>query len=129
MKLLLDTHAFLWMHTEPERLRSVHAAVVNSPDPVLLSAVCAWEIAIKASVGRLPLPDPAAEWVPSRTRASGLTPIPIEHADVLAVADLPQIHRDPFDRLLVAQSRALGAPLVTADPIFERYDVECLWIR
>jgi len=115
VRLLLDTHVLLWTQTDPTRLGPVLAVVADPSSELLVSAASAWEIAIKASTGRLPLPDPPLVWVPSRLAALGARAVAVEHADALATAALPPLHRDPFDRLLVAQARRLGARVVTAD--------------
>ena len=127
MGYLLDTHCWLWLQTEPERF----------PDPLLnrladravdlfLSAASAWEIGIKHATGRLVLPEPAAVYVPQGMGRTGTRELPVSYAHALAAADLPPYHRDPFDRLLVAQSRIEGLPLVTADRAIERYEVETI---
>ncbi len=128
MRLLLDTHVFLWLQTEPERLGDYLDLVAGESNDVLVSAASAWEIAIKVSVGRLELPEPPHAYVPDRLRASGLVAMPLTHAHALTVATLPTFadHRDPFDRLLVATARSEGIPVLTADPQFERYEVEVL---
>ncbi len=124
--LLLDTHVFLWLQTEPERL-GAHLPLVETPSTeLLLSAASAWEIAIKSGLGRLALPEPADRYVPTRLRAIGGQAVPIEHSHVLATASLPPIHRDPFDRVLVAQARALEATLITADSQLTGYPVNVL---
>lgn len=128
MRILLDTHVFLWLQVQPERLGDHLAAVADTANERLLSAASSWEIAIKHGLGRLSLPEPPARWVPDRMRAVGATPLAVEHTHALAVADLPVHHRDPFDRLLVAQARALGASLLTADRQLEDYDVDLLMI-
>jgi PIN domain nuclease of toxin-antitoxin system len=128
MRILLDTHVFLWLQVQPERLGDHLAAVADTANERLLSAASSWEIAIKHGLGRLSLPEPPARWVPERMRAVGATPLAVEHTHALAVADLPVHHRDPFDRLLVAQARALGASLLTADRQLEDYDVDLLMI-
>lgn len=126
MRVLLDTHAFLWANSDPGRLEP-HRGVVEDPaNQRLVSAVTSWELAIKVAVGRLVLPDTPTRWVPERLRALAATPLAIDHRHALAVADLPAIHRDPFDRLLVAQARALGVPILTADRVIARYDVKTL---
>ena len=128
MRLLLDTHAFLWLQTEPERLRE-HRAVVEDPDAELLvSAASAWEIAIKHALGRLPLPEPPATYVPTRMQAIRATPLAVQHDHALAVASLPLLHRDPFDRLLVAQALVLGVTILTADSILEQYPARTLLV-
>lgn len=126
-RFLLDTHVWLWLQTTPERLgERTHALLVNRAHDLLLSAASGWEIAVKHGLGRLPLPAPPAIYVPDRMRRSGTTPLPVEHAHVLRVADLPDHHRDPFDRLLVAQSQLLGVPLVTADHQLAAYEIETI---
>ncbi len=128
MRILLDTNAFLWAHTEPERL-GPHLPVVQRASTVrLVSAVVGWEIAIKHGLGRLELPEPPSSWVPSRMRRGAMTTVSIEFAHVLAVGELEDHHRDPFDRLLITQANALGVPILTADRIFDRYDVDTLMI-
>lgn len=121
MRLLLDTHVLLWSQSDPTRLGAALDLVLDLDNELLVSAASAWEIAIKMSTGRLSLPDPPAVWVPSRIAAMGARPVAVEHADALAVADLPSLHRDPFDRLLVVQARRLAATLVTADDQVQAY--------
>ncbi len=128
MRLLLDTHVFLWANAEPARLAEQRAVLADPENELLLSAASAWEIAIKHGLGRLPLPESPVTWVPSRARALGCTLVTIEHQHALAVGQLPPLHRDPFDRLLVAQAAALGATLVTADRILADYPVPTLMV-
>jgi len=129
VQILLDTHVFLWLQAEPERLGH-HLPLVEDPrNDRLVSAASSWEIAIKVAIGRLSLPEPPARWVAARLGSIGATALPLEHAHALAVAELPLHHRDPFDRLLVAQSRLLDVPLLTADRQLGRYDVEVLLIE
>jgi PIN domain nuclease of toxin-antitoxin system len=92
----------------------------------LLSAASGWEIAIKYRLGKLALPEPPRSYVPDRMRRSGTTSLAVEHDHVLRVAELPDHHRDPFDRLLVAQAQALDIPIVTADQQISAYDVETM---
>jgi PIN domain nuclease of toxin-antitoxin system len=129
VKLLLDTHAFIWANSEVERLGRWRDDVEDPENDRILSAVCAWEIAIKWSLERLELPEPPAIYVPSRSRALAVEPLAIDAAHALGVADLPRHHRDPFDRLLIAQARDLDLPILTADRVFTRYDVEVLLIE
>jgi PIN domain nuclease of toxin-antitoxin system len=128
VKVLLDTHVLLWMTVEPDRLGSRRELVEDERTELLWSVASTWEIAIKVCAGRLELPEPVARFVPDRMRSLGLTPIGIEHAHALSVAELPLVHRDPFDRMLVAQARALGVPILTADETIARYEVEVLAI-
>ncbi len=128
MRLLLDTHIFLWLHTEPERV-GVHLAAVEDADTELLvSAVVSWEIAIKFELGRLPLPELPARYVPERLRVMDAKTVPIEHRHALAVAGLPPLHGDPFDRLLVAQAMILDVPILTADAAVAQYDVAAILV-
>ncbi|HUF31843.1 MAG TPA: type II toxin-antitoxin system VapC family toxin [Acidimicrobiales bacterium] len=126
MRLLLDTHAFLWAAARPERLGQQEALVADPSTTRLLSAASSWEIAIKHALGKLVLPEAAAAYVPEVMRRLLVEGLPVEHAHALAVADLPEHHRDPFDRLLVAQAQQLGVPILSADPAFAAYDVEVL---
>jgi PIN domain nuclease of toxin-antitoxin system len=127
MKLLLDTHVWLWMQVAPERLSPATAALLSdTSNEVLLSAASAWEIAIKYALGRLALPVPPSDYVASRMARSGTAGLPVAHRHALHVANLPPHHRDPFDRLLVAQAQLEGLTLVTADEQLDAYDVSKL---
>jgi PIN domain nuclease of toxin-antitoxin system len=97
----------------------------NTP---LVSAVVSWEIAIKYGLGRLPLPESPERYVPERLRAIGAESLPVEHTHALAVAKIPPLHRDPFDRLLVAQAGLLDLPILTADPQVAAYPVRTLLV-
>ena len=123
MKLLVDTHVFLWLQTDPERLGDHLPIVEDTRTDLLLSAVSSWEIAIKYQLGKLPLPDAPERWVPDRIRAIRAQALAVEHSHALAVATLPQLHRDPFDRLLVAQATLLGLTIITADPAVAQYPI------
>lgn len=128
MRVLLDTHIFLWLNTEPERL-GVQLEILEDPrTEILLSAVSSWEISIKYQLGRLPLPEPPERYVPRRLREIDGRGLPVEHAHALAVSTLAPLHRDPFDRLLVAQARILDIPIMTADPAVAEYPVRTMLI-
>lgn len=130
MRALLDTHVFLWLLTARRRLAvSVLDRLADPASEVFISAATAWEIAIKHELGWLTLPEPAADYVPRRVAAMDGRELPISHADALDAGALPRLHRDPFDRLLVAQARRHGMVLVTADPAITQYDVEVLPAR
>ena len=127
MKVLLDTHVWLWSLSEPGRLsKEAKRILASRRNAVHLSAVSAWEIAIKVAVGKLDLPEPPESYVPTRMARQGLVPLVVTHAHALAVAKLPLHHRDPFDRLLVAQSLVERLPLLTADPAFAPYGIEII---
>ena len=128
MKLLLDTHTWLWWQSAPERLNERTRELLADPDETLLfSAASSWEIGIKYALKKLELSEPPGIFVPDRVARGGFTPIPIEHAHALRVAELPLHHRDPFDRLLIAQAQLESATLATGDPAFLLYDVDVLW--
>jgi PIN domain nuclease of toxin-antitoxin system len=125
MRLLVDTQVWLWMLATPDRLTpEARALVENGATEVLLSAASAWEIAIKVGLGRLALPGPPEDTVPALMVRSAVTPLSVTHRHALRVAALPPHHRDPFDRLLVAQAQIEDLPLLTADPQLRAYDVK-----
>ncbi|MHB1576554.1 MAG: type II toxin-antitoxin system VapC family toxin [Candidatus Dormibacteria bacterium] len=125
MTYLLDTHIWLWMLAAPQKLGArVRDLVTDSDNRLVLSVASSWEIAIKYGVGRLALPERPALFVPKFMDATGVRGLPIEHRHALAVAELPMHHRDPFDRILVAQAQLEGMALVTADTAFDAYDLE-----
>lgn len=128
MKLLLDTHVFLWLVTEPERLGDGLPMVEDPRTELLVSAASSWEMAIKYGLGKLSLPEPPARYVPDRLRAIGAVALPVEHTHALALGSLPPLHRDPFDRLLVAQAAALDLRIMTADAAITQYPVETLLV-
>ena len=127
MRVLLDTQCWLWMLAAPERLSSsARSLVASASNELLLSAASAWEIAIKHALGKLRLPAPPAESLPPLMAKTGVTPLPVLHGHAFRVAELPPHHRDPFDRLLIAQAQVERVPILTADRVFARYDVEIL---
>ncbi|WP_435592356.1 type II toxin-antitoxin system VapC family toxin [Nocardia sp. bgisy118] len=122
MSLLLDTHVVLWwLNDDPQLASDLKDRLDHDPD-VYLSAVTVWEVAIKQALGELAGPDD----LPERIRASGFVELPIGHDHAMAAGRLPLIHRDPFDRMLVAQARCENLTLVTADPYCQKYDVPIL---
>jgi PIN domain nuclease of toxin-antitoxin system len=128
MKLLLDTHTFLWAMGYPERLSAHAASLFRAADSILyLSAASSWEIAIKYSLKKLQLPQEPTSYVTSRLTRHHIVPLPVQHNHALAVATLPPHHRDPFDRLLIAQARVDGLSILSMDEQFGRYDVPVIW--
>jgi len=112
------------MIADRERFSAEVASLLeNSENDLLLSAASSWEIAIKHSLGKLTLPAPPARYVPEQIVKTGVTPLPVEHSHALRVAELQPHHRDPFDRLLVAQAELEGATLLTADVHFSPYGI------
>ena len=114
MRVLLDTHVLVWAATTPERLGS-DLAVVEDADRRIVSAVCVWELAIKQRLGKLSLGSDVRTWVRRVTSELVLDHLPVTADHAAAVEHLPDVHRDPFDRLLVAQAVAEGAVLLTSD--------------
>ena len=128
MRALLDTHTFLWWNTDDPRLSAqARELIADGRNEIYLSVASAWEIAIKAARGSLILPEPPEQYVPSRLRLHRMLVLTIQLRHALMVYDLPMIHRDPFDRLLIAQSRLEDLALLTADPEITRYDVNAVW--
>jgi PIN domain nuclease of toxin-antitoxin system len=125
MRFLLDTQVWLWTLTAPERLPADTRALLEDPaNQLLLSAASSWEIAIKYRLGKLPLPEPPSLFVLPRLVRDGITELPIQHHHALAVANLPQHHNDPFDRLLIAQAQIERLTLVSADRKLAPYQVD-----
>jgi PIN domain nuclease of toxin-antitoxin system len=127
MRVLLDTQVWLWMLAAPDRLSTEsRALLVAAENELLLSAASAWEIAIKHGLGKLQLPESPAEYVPRMMVHTSVTPLPVHHRHALHVAELPEHHRDPFDRLLIAQAQVERVPIISADRHFRQYDIEVL---
>jgi PIN domain nuclease of toxin-antitoxin system len=127
VRVLLDTHSFLWMQAAPQLMGSeARALVEDGANELLLSAASSWEMAIKYRLGKLVLPQAPDVYVPSRIAATGVTALPVEHSHALRVVQLPKHHRDPFDRLLIATAQVEGVPILTADRIFAEYGVDVL---
>jgi len=128
MKLLLDTHTFIWWANEPEKLsEKVVAACRDSNNTLILSVVSAWEMQIKMQLGKLKISRPIEELIKTQQQTNGLHVLPVELAHVLNLNNLPSHHKDPFDRLLIAQATIEGATLVSVDPAFSSYSVQLLW--
>lgn len=127
MRLLLDTHVFLWAAAHPEELHErARAAIKDSANDVFVSAAVAWEISIKVSLEKLTLPADPAVWFPARTASLGFRHLEIGAAHALAVRSLPDLHKDPFDRIMIAQAQIEGLTFVTRDPENRRYPVHVL---
>lgn len=128
MKILLDTHIFLWALTEPKRLGNKTKSLLKSRENKLyFSAASSWEISIKNSLGKLPLPEPPDKYISSRMASLKITPLDVKHHHTFIVYKLPLHHRDPFDRLLIASAIAENVNLMSADKQFRHYDVNLLW--
>lgn len=128
MRILLDTHAFLWWITEDSRLSvGARECISDGKNTLLLSAASGWEIAIKVGLGRIELPRPISGFLGEQLRENRIDVLPIQMSHALRVQELPPLHRDPFDRMLVAQAQLEKLPILTSDAWIPRYDVEALW--
>jgi PIN domain nuclease of toxin-antitoxin system len=128
VKLLLDTHAFLWwVEGTPALGRRARAAVANPDNEVFISIASCWELAIKLSLGKLRLTQRLDRFIPEQLTLNGFSLFAVELRHVVGVADLPFHHRDPFDRLLVAQALQDQLAVVSADRVFRRYGVTVIW--
>lgn len=127
MEILLDTHVVVWWLEDAKRL-SRHAATIlaDSNNIILISAAVGWELAIKVSLGKLK-PRSVLETLDSMLERQAFLELPITLAMALRAGFLPLHHRDPFDRMLVAQSQSLNAPILSADAVLDRYGVKRLW--
>jgi PIN domain nuclease of toxin-antitoxin system len=128
VRLLLDTHCFLWWFADDRRLGERARELIGDGDnDVFVSAASSWEIAIKASLGKLTLPEPPDVYVPARLASQEMRGLPIEHVHALRVASLPAYHQDPFDRLIVAQAQLEKLPILTVDENIAAYEVDAVW--
>jgi PIN domain nuclease of toxin-antitoxin system len=128
VKLLLDTHTFIWWDSEPEKLSEpVLDLCQDQANEVLLSVVSVWEMQIKLQLGKLKLGFPLAEIVEGQRLTNNIQILPLVLAHVLALEHLPTVHKDPFDRLLIAQANQEGAILLSSDPVFAKYPVNLRW--
>jgi PIN domain nuclease of toxin-antitoxin system len=126
MKILLDTHTFLWGVSDVAKL-SERVRKLLPVAETWLSVVSLWEILVKSQSGKLRLPQPSGPYVMAKLKLNGVKLLPITVHHVLRIESLPMHHRDPFDRMLIAQSLEENLPLVTADPLVARYHVEVIW--
>jgi PIN domain nuclease of toxin-antitoxin system len=128
MKVLLDTHTFIWWDGNSAQLSQVALALCTDPhNTVFLSVVSAWEIQIKRQLGKLQLRLPLATVIESQQRQNSIEVLPVMLPHVLALDALPPHHKDPFDRLLIAQAIAEGAALISNDPAFSKYGIDVRW--
>jgi PIN domain nuclease of toxin-antitoxin system len=128
MKLLLDTHALLWWHTKSSKLSNRVRELIQNPEAIIYMSVASlWEVQIKHQLGRLELPDGLDRLVDLETATNDFRVLDITYQHIRALNKLPLYHRDPFDRILVAQSLFLDVPLATADPEIRPYAIQTVW--
>ncbi len=128
MRFILDTHAFVWFISGDTRLNdSARALILDTANERLLSIASLWEMAIKASLGRLKLTLPFPELIERQVRGNAMELLPVLPPHLHELTRLPFHHKDPFDRLIIAQALAEGVPIITRDAAFESYSVTTLW--
>lgn len=128
MRLLLDTQCWLWWFSEPERLNEeAIAQIADENNEVWLSVASIWEIGIKVAIGKLPLPEPIDSYISSHMSDIKANYLEITASHALKAAALPLFHKDPFDRMLIAQAQLEDMTLVSADSMFDRYQVPLIW--
>lgn len=129
MRVLLDTHVFLWWITDDPRLSPKARQIIGTgTNDLFLSAASGWEIAIKAGLGRLQLQENKLErFMTDQLALNAIASLPVQMSHALHVYSLSPHHRDPFDRLLVAQAQLEDLPIITSDPLIEQYPVTIIW--
>ena len=128
MRLLLDTHAFIWWDSEPQRLSRQALALCKDPgNQLMLSVVSLWEIQIKAQMDKVRLRHPLSEIVQTQQEANGMTILPLTALHVYGLDNLQPFHKDPFDRMLVAQAKVEELRLVSSDEMLKKYPIEVVW--
>jgi PIN domain nuclease of toxin-antitoxin system len=127
MRILLDTCEFLWLVAGDAKLPPHVASAVREPqNEVFLSAVLFWEISLKHSLGKLPLPQPPAQFVPLQREKHLIAPLVLDEAAIAQLSGLPALHRDPFDRMSVCQAQSHGLTLASSDALVRQYPVALL---
>lgn len=127
MKFIIDTQCWLWWHHSPDRLNaSAKRLIADKENLIFFSSASAWEISIKHALGKLALPASPKEFLPERLAEDNFQVLPIELSHSLEVSVLPHHHRDPFDRMLIAQARMENVPILTADPHLGAYPVQVI---
>ena len=127
MKAILDTHAFLWALAGDARMSRHARDIFAGPSDLSLSMASIWEILIKVQSGKLNFPRAAGPYLLSKLAENRIKPLPISVDHLLALERLPMHHRDPFDRMLIAQSMEEDWPIITADPMFKQYPAQVIW--
>ncbi len=127
MNVLIDTHTFLWFVNDDPQLTTTAAALLESDNVVQLSIASLWEIAIKVSLGKLALPAPFETFIPEQLARNDIMVLPIRIVDCHQVIALPLHHRDPFDRMIIAQALVEGMPVIGRDTAFDAYGINRLW--
>jgi len=128
MDVLLDTNAFLrWVEDDPALSKKARATIASADNDILISMVVPWELTIKSGLGKIRLAQPVGRYVASHIKANGFRLLGIDLDEVALLESLPQHHRDPFDRLLIAQAKVRKLPVISADRAFSEYGIKRIW--
>jgi len=128
MRVLLDTHAFLWFVRQDPRLSAnAHALIMDPDTDLLLSVASAWEMVIKVALGRLKFTKDVDQFLREHLTTNSITPLSIQLQHATTVGNLPAHHRDPFDRMIIAQAISEQIPVITNDPEFKKYSAQLVW--
>jgi len=128
MKAILDTHAFIWWITDDNQMSPGARKVIEDEDnEIFVSAASIWEIVIKAKLGKITLPKRADIFLAEQIALNDFSSLPMLNSHALKIFSLPDIHRDPFDRMLVAQAQTEDCPIITSDSVIGKYSVSCVW--
>ena len=128
MNYLLDTHTFLWLISEPEKLSPKAKDIIKKPDNALfLSSASGWEVVIKTQIGKLFLPEQPDIYIPKQMELNSIELLAITMKHALNIFNLPYIHKDPFDRILISQSIIENIPIITSDTLITKYNVNIVW--
>jgi PIN domain nuclease of toxin-antitoxin system len=130
MNALLDTHVFLWWINDNPRLPVyIRSIIADSKNELFFSAACCWEIAIKYRLGRIKLPQKPDIFIIDQLAKNAVRSLPIHASHALYECNLPNLHRDPFDRIIVSQSKIEKMPVITGDPLIKQYKVSVIWSK
>ncbi|MBU4344200.1 MAG: type II toxin-antitoxin system VapC family toxin [Proteobacteria bacterium] len=128
MKILLDTCTFLWIITDDPKLsQQARKLFIDPENEVYLSVASTWEIAIKYKLGRLPLPKSPQKYIPSKRKEHGIDSLPLDEEATLYLTKLPDLHKDPFDRILICQAIVAGYIMLTPDELITQYSLRSVW--
>lgn len=128
MKALLDTHVFIWWILDDERLPfRVRDLLADEKNELFLSSASCWEMMIKSKIGRLQFPESPEKFIPDQMNLNKISGLPVQIAHSLHIYTLPEHHKDPFDRMLIAQAQVERMPIITNDSLLASYDVKILW--
>lgn len=129
MKVLLDTHAFLWWITDdPQLPAQVRGIIANSDNNLFFSAASCWEIVIKTHLGRIKLPDKPDIFIAEQMASNAIQSLPVQVSHALHVFNLPYLHKDPFDRIIIAQAQLEKLPVITSDSLISQYKIDTIWV-